>query len=562
MPKSILLIGSLFAIYPVFAADTPDTKAPLVLPLDKKSDKALETDAPKAEKITLKPLTVFAKSTNSATNTYAAPNSSTATKTNTPLMETPLSITVLPKSVNQDQQAIQLGDVTKNASGVIQGTNLGGFVEQFMMRGFNTSYVNYYDGYRFPQGSGLSLANAERVEVIKGAAANLYGRVEPGGMINVVTKRPQKTPYYALEQQFGSYDLYRTTADATGSVTKDGSLLYRVNLENLSKNSFRDYGFTDRLFIAPSVTWKISDRDQLDLDLMYSDQNTRLDYGIPLNKLTHRPVDIPISRYLGDPNISPSHSKLYNTSATYVHSFTDDWKLSAKFDYLNRDLDFPQTFPLGLNPINGVMQRAYLRGVNPMDSYFGTVDMTGKFATGFAKHKVLAGWDNYQLSSTEQNYLYGPPQHYFNPINIYNPKQALINISKLKANDFHDTNLQWNGVYFQDQITLFDKLHLLGGGRYDWISEIAGFSNKSLALASAHTSTLQTGRFNPRVGLLYQPWQWLSLYGNYVESSGSANVNMGLKTNILQPESAEQVEAELKPHFSKTSLPRTWLFIV
>ncbi len=533
--------------------------------LDTHTVKLEKIPVPKSDQVTLTTLTVVAEPTESPTDHYTASNASTATKTNTPLMETPLSITVMPKAVIQDQQAVQLSDVTKNVSGVFQGTNLGGFVEQFIMRGFNTSYVNYYDGYRFPNASGMSLANAERVEVIKGTAANLYGRVEPGGMINVVTKRPQLMPYYALQQQFGSYDLYRTTADATGAVTENGSLLYCLNLEYLTKNSFRDYGYNERTFLAPSITWKISDRDQVDVDLMYSEQNSQVDYGLPLNTLTNRPANVPISRYLGEPATDNSHSNLYNTGATYTHAFSEDWKLSARFNYLNRSVDFAQTsplpflpfppFPPSLNTQTGVMQRAYTRGINTIDSYFGTVDMTGRFTTGVAKHTLLAGWDNYQLTLTEQNYLYPA-----NSINIYNPIYRPKNISQLQPNDFHDGNLQWNGAYIQDQITLFTKLHILGGGRYDWISETAGISDKSLALASARSTSVQNGRFNPRVGLLYQPWQWLSLYGNYVESLGAANINTTPNGTILQPETAEQLEAGFKTVFFEERLSSTVAF--
>ncbi len=373
-----------------------------------------------AEPTLLKPMTVTAeaedgeKAANDANdpynNNYAVSNASTATKTNTPIMETPISIQTVPRAVIQDQQSIQLGDAIKNVSGVFQGTTFGGFAEQFMIRGFNTNYANYYDGFRFPA-SRLSLANAERVEIVKGAAANLYGRIEPGGMINVVTKRPQATPYYALEQQFGSYDLYRTTADATGAINKDGSLMYRLNFEYLNKNSFRDYGFTDRAFIAPSLTWKISDRTQLDLDFMYSNESTLEDYGIPSNSLTRRPADIPISRYLGEPSTDKSKTKLYNTGMTLTHAFNDDWKVRAKFNYLKRDVDDPQTFPIpfafAFNAQTGLQQRNYYREIDGLDSYFGTVDVTGRFSTWGAKHNVLVGWDNYNAAATAQNYFYG-----------------------------------------------------------------------------------------------------------------------------------------------------------
>ena len=510
------------------------------------------------DKITLSTMTVQAEPTEAANQDYTISNSSTATKTDTPIMDTPLSIEVVPKAVMQDQQAIQLSDVTKNVSSVYKGTSLGGFVDQFMIRGFNTSYTNYYDGYRFPQGSGLSLANAERVEVIKGAAANLYGRVEPGGMINVLTKRPQKKPYYALEQQFGSYDLYRTTADATGTLTKNDNLLYRLNVEYLNKKSFRDYAFNDRVFVTPSITWKISDRTQLDLDFIYSDQKSLIDYGVPANSLTHRPANIPISRYLGEPSTDKSHSTLYNTAATLTHAITDNWKVSAKFNYVNRILDIPQTLPLSspqpFVETTGELLRAYVDQQNNLDSYFGTLDITGKFTTGIVKHKFLAGWDNYNVASTSQNYL-----SLANPINIYNPQYQPIDTSQVQKN-FQNNNLQWNGVYFQDQITLFDKLHILGGGRYDWMSETAGFSDQSLALASTNNSNLQNGRFNPRAGLLYQPWQWLSLYSNYIESSGAANTNMGVNGKILQPETAEQVEAGFKTAFFEDRLTSTVAF--
>ena len=510
------------------------------------------------DKITLSTMTVQAEPTEAANQDYTISNSSTATKTDTPIMDTPLSIEVVPKAVMQDQQAIQLSDVTKNVSSVYKGTSLGGFVDQFMIRGFNTSYTNYYDGYRFPQGSGLSLANAERVEVIKGAAANLYGRVEPGGMINVLTKRPQKKPYYALEQQFGSYDLYRTTADATGTLTKNDNLLYRLNVEYLNKKSFRDYAFNDRVFVTPSITWKISDRTQLDLDFIYSDQKSLIDYGVPANSQTHRPANIPISRYLGEPSTDKSHSTLYNTAATLTHAITDNWKVSAKFNYVNRILDIPQTLPLSspqpFVETTGELLRAYVDQQNNLDSYFGTLDITGKFTTGIVKHKFLAGWDNYNVASTSQNYL-----SLANPINIYNPQYHPIDTSQVQKK-FQNTNLQWNGVYFQDQITLFDKLHILGGGRYDWMSETAGFSDQSLALASTNNSNLQNGRFNPRAGLLYQPWQWLSLYSNYIESSGAANTNMGVNGKILQPETAEQVEAGFKTAFFEDRLTSTVAF--
>ncbi|SEM90213.1 iron complex outermembrane recepter protein [Nitrosomonas marina] len=188
---------------------------------------------------------------------YTRTNASTATRVDLPLMITPASVQVVPQAVLEDQQAIQIEDAVKNVSGVSPGFTFGGMSQSFMIRGFEMGFASFRDGFRFPLATSFSLANIARVEVLKGATTNLYGRIEPGGMVNLVTKRPQAERYYALNQQFGSYGQFQTLADATGAINDSGTLLYRLNFEYLNQNSFRDFGFSDRIFVAPSVTWKM-----------------------------------------------------------------------------------------------------------------------------------------------------------------------------------------------------------------------------------------------------------------------------------------------------------------
>ncbi|MCW5619306.1 MAG: TonB-dependent receptor, partial [Nitrosomonas sp.] len=197
---------------------------------------------------------------------YTRTNASTATRVDLPLMITPASVQVVPQAVLEDQQAIQIEDAVKNVSGVSPGFTFGGMGQSFMIRGFETGFASFRDGFRFPLATSFSLANIARVEVLKGATTNLYGRIEPGGMVNLVTKRPQAERYYALNQQFGSYGQFQTLADATGAINESGTLLYRLNFEYLNQNSFRDFGFSDRIFVAPSVTWKIAPSTQFDVD--------------------------------------------------------------------------------------------------------------------------------------------------------------------------------------------------------------------------------------------------------------------------------------------------------
>lgn len=471
---------------------------------------------------------------------YTRTNASTATKSNLPIIKTPVSVQVIPRAVVEDQQAVQIEDAVKNVSGVFPGFTFGGLSEEFMIRGFNTGFLSYRDGFRFP-GARLSLANIERIEVVKGAAANLYGRIEPGGMINLITKRPQAEQYYALNQQFGSYGQFQTRADATGALNESGTLLYRLNVEYLNRDSFRDFGFHERIFVAPSVTWKITPSTQFDVDFTYSDEDFQEDHGIVA--LGNRPAKVPRSRFLGEPT-DRATLQLYNTAATLTHVFADDWQVRARFNHLRRDTVDPQTAGNSLNAITGELQRGFYQGDATSDTYMGTVDVTGRFHTMGIEHNVLAGWDYYGDFTGVKSISTGA-----NPIDVFRPRYSNVNLASNPNNLFIDQTNEWNGVYFQDQITLFNKLHIMGGGRYDWASNDVGVAfgdGLSLADARAAVQKVNSARFSPRAGIVYQPWEWLSFYGNYVQSLGSANTAFDINGNVLKPQIGEQFEGGFK----------------
>ncbi|HNP60018.1 MAG TPA: TonB-dependent siderophore receptor [Nitrospirales bacterium] len=532
-------------------APVPEPRIPLLpFPPIGSGQSIEEQDKVEVPVVEAKPVHVTAQR-----ESYNVERATSATKTDTPIMETPISIQVIPQAVLQDQQAIQIEDAVKNVSGVFPGFTFGGFGEEFIIRGFNTNFNNYRDGFRL-SADRLPLANIERIEVVKGAAANLYGRIEPGGMINLVTKRPQAESMYSLNQQFGSYNEYRTTADATGRLTTDGTLLYRFNLEYLNKDSFRDYGFTKRIFVAPSLTWKMTPRTQLDLDFNYLNQDTREDYGIVA--VGNRPASIPRSRYLGEPTTDKSNTGFYNSTATLTHAIHENWKVRARFNYARRDVVDPQTSGASLDEQTGELQRFFYKGNATGNTYMGTVDLTGRFDTAGIEHDVLVGWDYYGgFTDVKSTSLAA------NPINIYNPQYDPTNLAGVKNNFFIDQRTQWNGLYFQDQITLFDKLHILGGGRYDWATQELGLAfgaDQSVADATNNINKAKNNRFNPRAGIVYQPWQWLSLYGNYVQSLGSANLAFDASGNILDPQYAEQYEAGFKTAFFNDRLTSTVAF--
>ena len=176
------------------------------------------------------------------------------------------------------------------------------------LRGFETTTI-FRNGIRFDDnvfGDPLQFANVESIEVLKGPAAILYGRVEPGGMVNIITKQPLATPYYSLNQQFGSYDLFRTSIDATGPLTKDDTLLYRFNGSFQSNNSFRDLVSGEDVFIAPTLKWNISPRTQATLEFEYQRQLSSSDtQALPIVDYlqpSQHFIDLPPSRNLGEAN--------------------------------------------------------------------------------------------------------------------------------------------------------------------------------------------------------------------------------------------------------------------
>jgi len=509
---------------------------------------------PQTGETTLKPMTVTGAAIQDPNDpynkSYNVTNASTGTKTDTPLMETPMSVQVVPKAVLDDQQAIRIEDALKNVSGVVKGFGFGTLEDTFVIRGFENSTNNwgltqiYRDG-ALATGSLFSTADVQRIEVLKGPAAMLYGRLEPGGLVNVVTKRPQAEAAYSLQQQFGSYDTYRTTLGATGSLTKDGSLTYRVDFEYLNKNTFRDFTFNEQAYIAPKLTWHASDKTQIDLEYQYFDQETMVDWGIPA--IGNRPANIPNTRYLGEPTDRFLH-KAQGGGITVTHNFTDDWKIQGKYFKYSDQYDYQPNHGANasqsLNEQTGDLNRYFISSDHDLNSDFVTLNLTGKFSTWALEHTLLVGGDWFDSGFTEDGIYFssgaasGPK-----PINIFNPVygNGLVDTSSLPKNNFTKITDEWYGFYLQDQITFAKNWHLLAGFRYD-------NAKSSSAFTADRSDTVKTdaSELSPRVGLLYQPLKWLSIYGSYMNGFNGSVSGRTVDGSALAPNRSRQYEAGLK----------------
>ena len=504
--------------------------------------------------------------TDPANPSYTQSTAST-TKTDTPIMESPFSAKVVTKQIMKDQQTVRLDQALENISGVLPSRSAGGIgggQSSTFIRGFQT-YEYYRDGSRFNNGYVVNgpreMANIERVEVLKGPASILYGRLEPGGMVNIVTKKPSATPYYSLQQQFGSFDYYRTTADATGPLSKNGDVLYRVNLAYENGGSFREFLNNERVFFAPTFQWNISDKTQANFHMEYQHSSDFFDTG--LFALGNRPISVPRERNLGERG-SHSESESFIVGFDWSHAFNDNWTLRHRFDavFLPKADTQPSVYVLGpdesaCTPASCAVNRLTFNDRRDDRNYYTTLDLTGKFDTWGLKHSVLIGGD-YQRLEHDSNFAWA-----FSPsIDAYNPVHVDVNANLLNTPNLAGPSAfteEWGGFYTQDQIELPHHVHLLAGFRYDTVRRTSQSDltfNFGSPFVQSTSELLQEESVKPRFGILYQPIPEVSVYGNYVENFGIAN-NQNYDGKPLPPTTARQWEAGIKTELLDKRLTAT-----
>ncbi|MEM6434574.1 MAG: TonB-dependent receptor [Cyanobacteria bacterium P01_D01_bin.115] len=475
---------------------------------------------------------------------YIEPNTTTATRTDTPLRDIPQSIQVIPREVLEDQQVIRLNDALRNVSGVVS-TAQGSFGGQrFAIRGFEDASI-LRDGARltfsgdsfgFPE-----LANLEAVEVLKGPASILVGSIEPGGVINLVSKQPLSEPFYNLELQTGNRELISPSLDFSGPLTDDGRLLYRLNTLYRTEDSFRDFDTEiERFFIAPTISWQISDRTDLNISFEYIDDERPADNG--LVAIDEEVANIPFDRVIGELDDTTQDERL-RAAYQFEHRFSDRWKLRNNFSYSKID------FSLGLTAFSaGGFDETTGDGFllpstnsNIRETYDLQTNVVGEFNTGSVEHTVLFGVDLFRADFRDREIridFFSPiPFNIFDPVYGTVPRPDEEDIPLIVSSDSRTDGL---GVYLQDQVTLLDNLKLLAGVRYETVDQEV-INNPTDLNPNSSESSLNEDAFTPRIGLVYQPIEELSLYGSYT-TSFVPNTAITAEGDVLEPERGEQFE--------------------
>ncbi|MBW4653071.1 MAG: TonB-dependent siderophore receptor [Kaiparowitsia implicata GSE-PSE-MK54-09C] len=465
---------------------------------------------------------------------YAPRDSSTATRTDTPLRDTPRTIQIIPEQVLEDQGITRVGDAVRNVSSVVQDGGFGSTTDQLNIRGFFTDGI-FIDGFR-GDGSGFAeTANVERIEVLRGPASVLFGNTQPSGIINLVTKRPLAEPFYSLDLQAGSYGLIRPTVDVTGPLNADRTILYRFNGAYERANGFRDFDQTiNRFFAAPSLEFRLSDATTLNLDATYRNDERPFDRGF---LATGRGiVNTPLSRIFGEPD-DVSRVQEYGAGYRLEHKFSDSWQVRNQFRLLSTDTFDYRAEPLALDEATGILTRNFRSNDDISEVYSLQTDLLGNFFTGSVEHDLLIGLDlRRQTFGGTQRRL---PDGLTPSLDIFNPVYNVIERPPLSAltNEVRNNSDRTNalGLFVQDQVQILDNLIVVAGGRFDVVSQY------SLDNQTGDDSGQDVTAFTPTVGVVYQPIEPISLYANFARSF-QPNFGTDVNDNFLPPERGTQYE--------------------
>jgi iron complex outermembrane receptor protein len=468
-------------------------------------------------------------------------------KIDVPPMDLPQSLAIVGQGLIREQQAQRLSDVIKNVNGVYVTTTRGAVQESFGARGYSFGSTNLFkNGSRINSGVIPEMSSLERVEILKGSSAILYGQVAPGGIVNMVTKQPKFKAGGEVSMRIGSYDLYKPSFDFYGPLSS--SIAYRINGIYESANSFRDAVSSQRYYVNPSLLFKLGERTELVLEGDYLDHEFTPDFGIGSLDNTKIP-DVPRSRFMGT-SWQYNKTKQTTATATVKHRFNDVWKVSSSFAYqfYNRDYYGVERIQAAAN---GDWTRPLGKVLTNEKYYTGQVNLVGKFGTGKFEHNLLAGVDADKTITNNNDFTFpslaGLPAGSYNKINILDPGKYVQRTDIPTATTIRERKAELSrfGVYVQDLIKLSSKFNVLAGARWSYVATAGIDSTNLLNGAKTQGKSRFDAAISPRVGLVYKPSNTTSVFASY---SNSFNINTGqdVEGKTLQPSIIDQYELGVK----------------
>lgn len=457
-------------------------------------------------------LTVTAdQSSTSNTGSYNQDDAAATLRTNTPRNETPQSISVVTPQVMKDYQVTSLNDAVKFVSGVTQGNTLGGTEDGFVKRGFgsNTDGSIFIDGVRSNQGLTMD-SSIDHVEVLKGSSSLLYGILNPGGIINLVSKKPQYEWNTHISGESSSYGGGTGMVDITGPL--GNGFAFRMVAERQREDYWRNFGVNEHTLLAPSLSWY---GERATFNISYVEYKYDVPYDRGTAFINGKPVDIPYNRRLDD---SANHAwgKNKRLNVSYGYKLDDTWDTHLNYGWMQRRYDSNEVRATAINTTTGIVSRRAdaNRGFNHQTEYVSW-DVSGSPVIAGMQHDLLLGVDYEQNETYKARSYRGTVSRTFNMYDpVYGEEPVLSDSTYNDALSNLRTNLYSRSLFAKDNIHLTDKWIAVLGGRFQRYTQTSsnGFINPETTLNDRGNA------FLPQLGVVYKVLPDVSLYGSYSKS--------------------------------------------
>jgi iron complex outermembrane recepter protein len=475
-------------------------------------------------------------------NGFVAKLSTTASKTPSSIVETPSSVSVVTADQIQAQQPKTITQALRYTPGItaeIAGPQF--MADQLLIRGFQQgtgrmlrdgikTFIPNYLGWDAPEPFGL-----ERVEVLRGASSVLYGASDPGGQINLVSKRPTVTPIRHVQLQGGSFDYKQAAFDFSGPLNDSEVVSYRLTGLLRDSGAQTDYIKNERTFLAPAITIKPSDKTEITILTEYQKQQGNFANPLPAQGLVLNNPNGRINRdrYIGEPKYDKSVNEKISAGYLLQHEFNDMWTFRQNLRFSHYRHNSNEVAFLGwADPATLTTANRYAEDRRGNGNLF-TVDnqAQAKFATGSLQHTLLAGVDFNRSSYNQDQSL-----KLATPLNLYNPVYGNLNFIPFSSASYKQT-VEQTGIYVQDQLK-YEKWVAVLGGRQDWVRD-----ENDATFAAA--PVVRDKKFTGRAGLLYLFDNGLAPYASYSESFLPAT-GRAFDQSLFKPEEGQQYEVGLK----------------
>ena len=528
-----------------------------------------ETEQPvKANTETLEQINV--QDTGIKQNGYQTTGTSVVSKAEVPVFDTPNTVNILSTKLLEDRKPESLIDALYNVSGVSQANTLGGMFDSIQKRGFGGNRDNSImrNGLQAGPAKNFS-ATTETVEVLKGPASVLYGIQDPGGVVNIITKKPQQTPRYVIGGTLGNHSLWGTQLDFTGGL--GNGFAYRFIYDKQEKDYWRNFGKVKNTTYAPSLSWE-NDKTKVLLSYEHKDILEPFDRGTNLLTATNALPDIPVSRRLDEPN-NETTAKTDNIDFKIEHKLSDGWKLNAGYSYARYKYFYNQARITNINVKDVAIpaiknkkgeitspelsarhvRRAIEQQQGDQRVHSGTLNIVGEFGIGDIANRFVAGVDVMRnIRDIGPIYNQGITK---SDINIDNPvyTNPVAEHKNGNGNAYQYNHLKTVGVYIQDTAYFTDNFIMTGGLRYEYFDQFAGRHclnaancKKGQNLTKTGNTDQHDGKLLYQLGAVYKFTPHIATFANYSESF---RPQMSVATPVsgdLKPEQGKSFEIGTK----------------